>query len=68
VRSDPLAPVPLSVYTPTPEQARAAALYVCTVMPKEAAVEVLQMLGLVPTRSVLGRAGWRDPAARGASS
>ena len=62
-----MAPVPLSVYTPTPEQARAAALYVCTALPKDDAAEVLFMLGLVEGLAALRRGGRRDLIGRAVS-
>ena len=43
---------PITVYDPSPVQARRAGLYVCGRLGKAAAVEVLAALGLIPTPSL----------------
>jgi len=53
---------PISVYDPSPVQARAAGLYVCGRLPKADAVEVLEALGLIPTPSLAQP--WRDSLGR----
>jgi hypothetical protein len=53
---------PISVYDPSPVQARRASLYVCGRLPKAAAVEVLAILGLTPTPSLAAR--FRDSLGR----
>jgi len=69
VNVDELNTTPAGAYDPDPAAARRAALYVVSRLPKHAAVEVLAMLGLIPSptlsapyRDSLGRA--TEPAAQ----
>ena len=62
MNTDELNTTPAGAYDPDPATARRAALYVCSRLDKAGAVEVLAMLGLIPTPNLSGQ--WRDSLGR----
>ena len=59
---DELNTTPAGAYDPDPATARRAALYCCSRLDKDAAAEVLAMLGLIPTPNL--SAPYRDSIGR----